>query len=66
MNGKPVESAENLLKRLKAKAAESRECSSRRAWNRVFPDLAGRRHINDAADRQANPVTTNPRLMRPL
>jgi glutamate---methylamine ligase len=65
MNGKPVEQApRNLLKRLKAKAAESGmqlksgvECE----FFLISPDGAG---INDAADRQAKPCYDQSALMR--
>ena len=65
MNGKPVEQApRNLLKRLKAKAAESGmqlksgvECE----FFLISPDGAS---INDAADRQAKPCYDQSALMR--
>ena len=65
MNGKPVEQApRNLLKRLKAKAAESGmqlksgvECE----FFLISPDGAG---IRDSADRQAKPCYDQSALMR--
>ncbi|HXQ05921.1 MAG TPA: type III glutamate--ammonia ligase [Bradyrhizobium sp.] len=65
MNGKPVEQApRNLLKRLKAKAAESGmqlksgvECE----FFLISPDGAG---IKDSADRQAKPCYDQSALMR--
>jgi glutamine synthetase type III len=65
MNGKPVEQApRNLLKRLKAKAAESGmqlksgvECE----FFLISPDGTG---INDTADRQAKPCYDQSALMR--
>jgi glutamate---methylamine ligase len=65
MNGKPVEQApRNLLKRLKARAAESGmqlksgvECE----FFLISPDGAS---INDAADRQAKPCYDQSALMR--